>query len=98
MDLTAEARDHLFATIDQQYERDDAEVLKALLSATSSEQLATKQDIAELHSELGALRLEFKDALHQETRSFITWMFGLLTVYTAMAGTFVAIGTIFLTR
>lgn len=91
MDVTSAARDHLFATIDRQYEHDDAEALKALLSATSSEQLATKQDIADL-------RIEFKDALHQETRSFIAWMFGLLTVYTAMAGTFVAIGTILLTR
>jgi hypothetical protein len=106
VDITAEARDHLFSTIDRQYEPDDAETLKAMLTTTSSDSLATKQDIAELragllaelHSETGALRIEFKDAIHEQTRVFISWMFGLLTVYTAMAGTLVAIGTILLTR
>ena len=91
MAVTASARDHLFETISQQYEPDDAEALKAMLTATSTEHLATKQDLAEL-------KLDFKDALYQQTRTYISWMFGLLTVYTAMAGSFIAIAAIIITR
>jgi hypothetical protein len=65
--------------------------MKAMLTATISEHLATKQDIAEL-------KVEFKDALHQETRTYISWMFGLLTAYTAMAGSFVGLAAIIISR
>lgn len=95
MAVTASARDHLFETISQQYEPDDAEALKAMLTATSTEFLATKQDLAELKLELTA---EFKDSLYQQTRTYISWMFGLLTVYTTMAGSFIAIAAIIITR
>jgi len=39
-------------------------------------------------------RAELHQALYQPTRTYISWMFGLLTVYTAMAGSFVAIAAI----
>ncbi|MEY2420198.1 MAG: hypothetical protein QOI95_265 [Acidimicrobiaceae bacterium] len=91
MEIAASAREHLFETISRQYEPDDAETMKAMLTTASTEHLATKQDIAEL-------KIEFKDALHQETRTHISWMFGLLTVYTAMAGSFIALATIITSR
>jgi nucleoid-associated protein YejK len=65
--------------------------MKALLMATSNEHQATKQDIAEL-------KVEFKDALYQQTRTYVSWMFELLTVYTAMAGSFVGIAAIIIRR
>jgi hypothetical protein len=75
----------------REYEPDDAETLNAMLTAASTEHLATKQDLAEL-------KLDFKDALYQQTRTYISWMFGLLTVYTAMAGSFIAIAAIVVSR
>jgi hypothetical protein len=67
--------------------------------------VATKQDLADLKAELkgdfAGLRVEFADfraemhhALYQQTRTYITWMFGLLTAYTAMSGSLVAIAAI----
>jgi hypothetical protein len=35
-----------------------------------------------------------RDVLYQQTRTQVTWMFGLLGAYTAMAGTSVAIGAV----
>ena len=91
MEIAASAREHLFETISRQYEPDDAETMKAMLTAASTEHLETKQDLAEL-------KLDFKDALYQQTRTYISWMFGLLTVYTAMAGSFIAIATVIISR
>jgi hypothetical protein len=65
--------------------------------------LVTKQDLAtfrvdfknELKTELMVeFRAELHQALYQQTRTYISWMFGLLTVYTAMAGSLVAIAAI----
>lgn len=69
--------------------------------------LVTKQDLAafktefktELRTELMTefrteLRSELSTVLYQQTRTYISWMFGLLTVYTAMAGTLVAIAVL----
>jgi hypothetical protein len=83
--VTESARRHLFETISRQYGVEDARALIEML--TSVENLATKQDIAEL-------RAEFKDAMYQHTRTVISWMFGLLTAYTAMAGSLVAVAMI----
>ena len=119
MEVTTSAREHLFETISQQYEAQDAETLKALLMSMSTENLATKQDIAELKAatkqdvaalkddfaelrgEFAGLRGEFAEfkaelhqALYQQSRTYVSWMFGMLTVYTAMAGSFVAFAAI----
>jgi hypothetical protein len=91
MGVTASARQHLFETITQQYETEDAETLKALLMTVSMEDLVTKQDFAAFKAEF---RAELHQALYQQTRTYVSWMFGLLTVYTAMAGSFVAFATI----
>jgi hypothetical protein len=98
MGVTASAREHLFETISQQYESEDAETLKALLMTVSTEDLVTKQDLAafktefraEFKAEFAEFKAEMHQALYQQTRTYVSWMFGLLTVYTAMAGSFVA--------
>jgi hypothetical protein len=95
MEIAASAREHLFETISRQYEPDDAEAMKAMLTATRTEHLATKQDLATLKLELTA---ELRDTLYQQTRTYISWMFGLLTVYTAMAGSFIALAAIIVSR
>ena len=59
--------------------------------AVSMEDLVTKQDLALFQTEF---RAELHQALYQQTRTYISWMFGLLTAYTAMAGTLVAIAMI----
>jgi hypothetical protein len=103
MEVTASARQHLFDTITRQYDPDDAETLKALLMPIDRSDLVTKADLAafavsfktELKTELMTeFRAELHQALYQQTRTYISWMFGLLTVYTAMAGTLVAIAAI----
>jgi multidrug resistance efflux pump len=48
---------------------------------------------AELKADIAELRAEMRDVLYQQTRTQVTWMFGLLGAYTAMAGSFVAFGT-----
>jgi hypothetical protein len=62
---------------------------------------ATRQDIDELRAatrqDLAELRADLKDEIHAQTRTFISWMFGLLTVYTAMAGSLVGIGIVIAT-
>ena len=63
----------------------------AAIDAHAAEHLATKQDLAELN-------VDFKDALYQQTRTYISWMFGLFTVYTAMAGSFIALAAIITSR
>jgi hypothetical protein len=109
MEVTASGRDHLFETISQQYEPDDAETFKAMLTATSTEHLAIRHDIATMRAELTTMRAEmttlkleltgeFKDSLYQQTRTYISWMFGLLTVYTAMAGSLIAVAAIIISR
>jgi hypothetical protein len=120
MAVTDDARNHLFQTLSQQYEPEDARTLIALLSSNDIDDLrtaikadidalrtATKADIdglraelkadmdglrTELKGDIGELRGEMRDVLYQQTRTQVTWMFGLLGAYTAMAGTFVAIG------
>ena len=109
MSVTPSARDHLFDTISRQYDPEDAETLKVLLMSMNTDDLATKHDLADLRvatkqdlAELTAeFRVEFADfraemhqVLYQQTRTYITWMFGLLTAYTAMSGSLVAIAAI----
>jgi hypothetical protein len=141
MAVTDDARNHLFQTLSQQYEPEDARTLIALLSANDIDHLATKDDLdalrtatkadidglraelkgdmdglrtelkadmdglrtelkadmdglrTELKADIGELRGEMRDVLYQQTRTQVTWMFGLLGAYTAMAGSFVAFGT-----
>jgi cell division protein FtsB len=54
-------------------------------------------DVADLRQEMrqgfADARVEMKDAFAEQTRTFTTWMFALLTVYTVVAGSFVALGT-----
>ena len=93
----------MFESISQQYEPDDAETLKALLMSVDTTDLVTKQDLAAFKTELKTelmteIRSELHQALYQQTRTYISWMFGLLTVYTAMAGSFIAIAAIIITR
>ena len=57
-----------------------------------------KGDFAELRVEFADFRAEMHQALYQQTRTYITWMFGLLTAYTAMSGSLVAIATIIISR
>src|SRR5689334_18472962 len=103
MAVTESAREHLFATISQQYEPQDAETLKALLMSPTVNDLATKQDLAafatrqdlaELRGEFAEFRAEFHEAMHQQTRTYISWMFGLLTAYTAMIGSALAVAAV----
>ena len=130
MTVSRSAQQHLFETIERQYDTDDAETLKELLMSTSSENFASREDltavradVAELRTDVQGLRAEiiafkaeiraefaefkaeiraefaeFKAEIHEglgrQTRTYITWMFGLLTAYTAMAGSFVALATI----
>jgi len=65
--------------------------------------LVTKRDLAEFRVEfktelktelMAEFRATLNEALYQQTRTYISWMFGLLTVYTAMAGSLVAIAAI----
>jgi hypothetical protein len=130
MAVTDDARNHLFQTLSQQYEPEDARTLIALLSSNDIDHLATKDDLdalrtatkadidglraelkgdmdglrtelkadmdglrTELKADIGELRGEMRDVLYQQTRTQVTWMFGLLGAYTAMAGSFVAFGT-----
>ena len=53
---------------------------------------------AELRVEFADFRAEMHQALGQQTKTYISWMFGLLTAYTAMSGSFVAIATIIISR
>jgi len=98
MEVTTSAREHLFETISQHYEAQDAETLKALLMSTTRNDLVTKQDFAafkdefrnEFRAEFAEFKSEIRTELHQQTRTYVSWMFGLLTAYTAMAGSAVA--------
>jgi len=49
---------------------------------------------AELRAEFAEFKIEIQGALAQQTRTYITWMFGMLTAYTAMAGSLIGIATI----
>ena len=109
MSVTPSARDHLFDAISRQYDPEDAETLKVLLMSMNTPDLATKQDLADLRTatkqdvadlkaeikgDFAELRVEMHQALYQQTRTYISWMFGLLTAYTAMSGSLVAIAAI----
>jgi hypothetical protein len=139
MAISDEARKHLYETLSQQYEPEDARTLITLLGySTNPDELATKvdllalarqvdldevkADVAVLKTDVGLIRadvdqlkadmatiktdmatmqLEFarlgegmKDVVIEQSRTHQRWMFALLTVYTAMAGTLVAIGAI----
>src|SRR5438105_423609 len=105
MTITPNARDHLFDAISRQYDPEDAETLKVLLMSLNHVDLATRQDVgalrndfvefrAELRADFADFRAEMHQALYQQTRTYISWMFGLLTAYTAMSGSLVAIATI----
>jgi hypothetical protein len=126
MAITEDARDHLFETLRQQYDEDDARTLITMLSSHDPDAVATRAQldasverldasiaavdrkldasVERLDAEIGHLRLEMrqgfadvraelKDAIADQTRTFTTWMFALLSVYTLMAGSFVALGT-----
>jgi hypothetical protein len=99
MEVTASAREHLFEAISRQYDTDDAETLKALLMPDDRADLVTKADLAAFRVDfknelMTEFRAELHAALYQQTHTYISWMFGLLTAYTAMAGSLVAIATI----
>jgi hypothetical protein len=86
--------------------RDAAEGLRTELKADIADlRIELKTDIAdvraelgdlrvEMRSELAAVRLELREVMQEQTRTYIAWMFGLLTAYTAMAGFFVAVAMI----
>jgi hypothetical protein len=73
--------------------------LKALLMPDDRADLVTKADLAAFRVDfknelMTEFRAELHAALYQQTHTYISWMFGLLTAYTAMAGSLVAIATI----
>jgi hypothetical protein len=82
--------------------RDAAEGLRTELKADITDVRAELGDLrtevgdlrVEMRSELAAVRLELREVMQEQTRTYITWMFGLLTAYTAMAGFFVAVAMI----
>jgi hypothetical protein len=111
MAVTESAREHLFATISQQYEPEDAETLKALLMSPTLDDLATKQDLERFATkqdlerfatkqdlerfatkqDLAEFKADLYQTMHQQTRTYVSWMFGLLTAYTAVAGSIAGI-------
>jgi Spy/CpxP family protein refolding chaperone len=108
MAITDDARDHLFQTLRQQYDEDDARTLITMLSSHDPDTLATRAQLDATRAQLDAaidqlrqemregfaeVRSELKDAIADQTRTFTTWMFALLSIYTLMAGSFVALGT-----
>jgi Trp operon repressor len=106
MAITDDARDHLFETLRQQYDEDDARTLITMLSSHDPDSLATRAQLdasidllrQEMREGFAELRAELKDSIADQTRTFTTWMFALLSVYTLMAGSFVALGTFIVAR
>ena len=89
--------------------RDDVSTLGSELRAEMGELRAEMSDLradmgdlrsefrefrAELRAEFAEFKIEIQGALAQQTRTYITWMFGMLTAYTAMAGSLIGIATI----
>jgi uncharacterized coiled-coil protein SlyX len=52
----------------------------------------------EMRDGFAGVRAELREAAGEQTRTFVTWMFALLTVYTVMAGSFVALGTLIVAK
>jgi polyhydroxyalkanoate synthesis regulator phasin len=72
----------------------DVDQLKADVSAIQADLSAIKADMADLRLDFARVGEQVKDVVIAQSRTHQHWMFGLLTVYTAMAGTLVAIGAI----
>jgi chromosome segregation ATPase len=79
----------------------DVATLKTDVAVLKTDMGDLKSDMAGLRSEMADLKLDFaqlgasvRDVVIEQSRTHQQWMFGLLAVYTAMAGTLVAIGAI----
>jgi prefoldin subunit 5 len=100
LDASVERLDASIAAVDRKLDA-SVERLDASIAAVDRKLDAS---VERLDAEIGHLRLEMrqgfadvraelKDAIADQTRTFTTWMFALLSVYTLMAGSFVALGT-----
>ena len=65
--------------------------MKALPMSVNAEDLATEQDVAALWTDF---RAELHLQLNQPHRVFVAWMFGLLTAFTALVWSVVAIALV----
>ena len=57
-----------------------------------------RAEFAVLRGDFADLRVEMREAINEQTRTYITCMIGLLTAYTVMSGSLVAIAAIIISR